>query len=66
LEQIGQPSDVHRDAPHLIAVSSRPNVQQLGSGLKRSGQKRNRAEVEHSTYGDGNKDSETKLEQSFA
>jgi hypothetical protein len=47
-------------------VSSRPSGQQHGGGLKRSGHKRNRAEVEHSTYGDDNKNGETKLEQSFA
>ena len=47
-------------------VSSWPSGQQHGGGLKRTGHKRNRAEVEHSTYGDGNKDGETKLEQSFA
>ena len=47
-------------------VSSWPSGQRHGGGLKRSGHKRNRAEVEHSTYGDGNKDGEIKLEQSFA
>ena len=40
--------------------------QQRGGGSKRSGYKRNRAEVEHSTYGDGRKDGEAKLQQSFA
>ena len=47
-------------------ASSWSSGQQHGGGLKRSGHKRNRAEVEHSTHGDGNKDGEAKLEQSFA
>jgi hypothetical protein len=36
------------------------------SGLKRSSHKSNRAEVQHSTHGDDNKDGESKFKQSFA
>jgi hypothetical protein len=48
-----------------VQLKARARTLQYGGGLKRRGYKRKRTEVEHSTERGRNKDSETKLEQSF-